>query len=107
MIGVTFRYAGEIVEVRISNDKVYFRTLTSLQFSDISGLKLNKAGVLKEFPELKDEKDWKKITQERFKEKIKNMDNEYQRMQYVIDDLSKHGYKAEYLQKEGFRPVRL
>jgi len=107
MIGVIFQYGSEVVEVRIMEDKVYFRTTQSPQFADISGIKLNKGGVLKEFPDLKDNDEWASIARERFKEKIKQMKTEEERVQYVIDDLTKYGYKATHLQKAGFRPVKL
>lgn len=107
MIGIIFKFNSEIVEVRIKDSNVFFRTSQSQQFATIEGIKLDKNGVVKEFPDLKDSKDWKKESIKRFKEKIKEMKTEKEQAQYVIDDLTKFGYQPLYLQKQGFRPVKL
>lgn len=107
MIGVIFQFVGETVMVRIEGTNVLFRTSRSIQFADISGIKLDKKGVFKEFPDLKDKEDWKEQAQERFKMKIKELKDEQERAQYVIDDLQKYGYVPLYTQKRGFRPVKI
>lgn len=107
MIGIIFSYANEVVEVRVDNSNVFFRTSNSQQFADITGLRLSKSGVIKEFPDLKDREDWKKIAQDRFKEKIKNLETEESRVEYIIKDLNKFGYVPRYMQKAGFRPVKI
>jgi len=107
MIGIIFVLGSETIEVRIQNSNVYFRTAQLQQFVDIGGLKLDKAGVIKEFPDLKDNKEWKEEVIKRFKEKIKKMKTETERVKYVIEDLSKHGYVPKYIQRAGFRPVKL
>jgi hypothetical protein len=105
MIGVIFQFGSEIVEVRVQDSNLFFRTQNSQQFGDISGLKLDRSGVMKEFPDLIDKEDWRKQAQDRLKEKIKQMKNEEERIKYVIEDLSKFGYKLYAMQKQGFRPV--
>lgn len=107
MIGIIFSYGTDTIEVRVQDKNVYFRTSQFQQFADIEGIKLDKNGVIKEFPELKNKKQWRKIAIEKFKEKIKKMKSEKERAQYIIDDLTKHGYIPQYLQREGFRPIRL
>lgn len=107
VVGVIFEFGGDIVEVRIQEKNVFFRTSQSQQWTTIDGLKLSKDGVFKEFPELKENKDWELIAKENFKDKIKKMKTEKERIIYVIEDLSKHGYKAKYYQKDGFRTVKL
>ena len=107
MIGVIFQFGSEIVEVRVQDSNLFFRNSNSPQFADISGLKLDKSGVIKEFPDLKDKEDWQKQARDRLKEKIKTMKDEQERVKYVIEDLSKFGYKPLYLQKQGFRPVKV
>jgi len=107
MIGIVFVLGSETVEVRIHDSNVYFRTAQLQQFADISGLKLDKAGTIKEFPDLKDNKEWKEEVIKRFKEKIKNMKTETEQVKYMIEDLSKHGYVPKYIQRAGFRPVKL
>lgn len=107
MIGAIFQYGSDTVEVRIVGTVVLFRTSQFQQFAEIDGLKLDRYGVMKEFPDLVDEKEWKKIAAQRFKDKIKKMETEKERMKYVIYDLTKFGYTPLYLQKQGFRPIKL
>lgn len=107
MIGVVFSFVNQTIEVRVVDKTVLFRSFPSTQFSDISGIKLDRPGVVKEFPDLINNPDWQKIARERFKDKIKKMDTEEQRIKYIIADLTKFGYKALYMQKQGFRPVKL
>ena len=107
MIGVIFSFGTEIVEVRVKDNNVFFRTSNSQTFGDIDGIKLDKSGVIKEFPDLKDKEDWMKQARIRFKEKIKNMKTEEEQVKYIISDLSLHNYKPYAIQKQGFRPVRI
>jgi len=107
MIGIIFDYTGEKIEVRVKDDLVLFRTSSFPSFTSINGLKLDKKGVIEEFPDLKDKENWKEEATKRFKEKIKQMKSEEERIQYIIKDLTKYGYKPLFLQKEGFRPIKL
>jgi len=107
MIGVIFKFGTETVEVRVQDTNVLFRTSQFQQFGTIDGLKLDKSGVIKEFPDLKDNKEWEKIARERFKQKIKKLKTEMERAKYIIKDLQKFGYQPIYLQKAGYRPVKL
>ena len=107
MIGVVFRFGGEFVEVRIKDNNVFFRTSQHIEFGDIDGLKLNKVGVLREFPDLKDKEEWQKQAKQRFKDKIKKMKTERERANYVIEDLRKHGYEPMHEQVQGFRPKKI
>lgn len=107
MIGVIFQFGTEIVEVRVKDNNVFFRNQNSPNFADIDGLKLDKYGVIKEHPDLKDKADWQRQARERFKDKIKNYKTEEERIRYIIDDLNKFGYVPLYMQKQGFRPVKI
>lgn len=107
MIGVIFSFGSETIEVRVVDNTVLFRSSTFAQWADISGIRLDKQGVIKEFPELKNREDWKDEAIKRFKEKIKKMDSEQEIVKYIITDLTKYGHKALYMQKSGFRPVKL
>ena len=106
-IGVVFSFGTEHIEVRIQDSNIFFRTSQFMQFGDIDGIRLDKTGTLKEFPDLKDNKEWEKIARERFKQKMKTFNTEMERVKYVILDLSKFGYKPEFLQRAGFRPIKL
>jgi len=108
MIGVIFKYGSEKVEVRIDKTNCYFRTG---QFGGalvpIDSIKIDKAGSIKEHPDLKDRDDWKEETIKRFKEKLKGQKTEMERIKYVIDELSKIGYKPIYIQETGHRPQKI
>lgn len=104
MIDIIFQFGNEIIFVRVNGNDVKFANSTyGSQWANIDGLKINKAGAIKEHEDLKDNPDWKKISIERFKSKIKSLDNDDKRVEYIIDDLSKHGYKPRYKKKSGYR----
>jgi len=108
MIGLIFQFASELIEVRIDKSTIYFRTAYSGgAFATIDNIKLSYSGVIKEHPDLKDNKDWQKETIKRFKDKIKTMETEERTAAYIIEDLKKYGYKPLYKQKKGFRPIKL
>jgi GTP1/Obg family GTP-binding protein len=108
MIGIVFQFASEVVEVRIDKTNIYFRnTNTNGAFATIDNMKLSYNGVIKEHPDLKDNKEWSKEAISRFKEKIKQMKTEKDTANYIISDLSKFGYKPIYAQRQGFRPISL
>jgi hypothetical protein len=108
MIDTIFQYGSEMVNVRIMDTNVLFMTNeTQGGFFPIERIKLDKTGCIKEHPDLKNDKEWKEKTIKRFKEKIKKLETEKQRMKYIIEDLSKHGYKSLYYQEQGFRKIKL
>jgi N-acetyl-anhydromuramyl-L-alanine amidase AmpD len=103
MIDIIFYYGTEIIFVRIDGTTINFSTSSNMTSSTIDGLRLNKEGVVKEFPDLKDNDNWKEEAVKRFKDKIKSLKNEDERCNYIIEDLKKHGYQAKIKQKAGFR----
>ncbi len=107
MIGVIFSKAGERLEIRVSDSSVYFRNSPRDTWADISGLSLKKKNVIEEFPDLKGDVDWKQKAIERFKDKIKSLPSETARIKYLTTDLESHGYIAEFMQREGHRPIKL
>ena len=108
MIGVLFEFGGQIIEVRINNTNCLFRTgQFGGGYAPIEGIHLSRTGVIKEFPDLKNNINWKKEAIKRFKDKIKGFSNEKQRMNYIIRDLTKQGYKPISMQESGKRLKRL
>ena len=108
MIGVIFQFGSDIVEVRVDGFNVLFRTQQfGGAFAPIDGLNISHAGVIKEFPDLDNNPDWKKEAINRFKEKIKLYATEKDRMDYIIQDLKRYGYIPLYWQEKGFRVKRL
>lgn len=108
VIGIIFQFASELLQVNIDGTNVLFRTSgTNGAWATIDNLKLDYAGVCREHPDLKDSKYWREEAIKRFKDKIKQMKTEKERVDYIIKDLNKFGYKGLYTQKQGFRPVKL
>ena len=105
---VMFDFAGDYILVRVNNNRVSFsNSKYGNQMATIEGLKLDKNGVLKEWPDLKDKEDWKETAIKRFKEKIRSMQTESEVCEFIIYDLQKYGYKPLYRQKNGFRRQKL
>lgn len=107
MIGVVLQLASEIVEVRVSENNINFRTGSSQAWATIEGLQLSHSGVLKEFPDLEGDPEWRVKAVNRFKEKVNSFRTEEQKIDYIVEDLAKHGYTPKYKQKQGHRPERL
>jgi hypothetical protein len=108
MIGVIFKFGTEVIEVRVEDVNVSFRTSQfGVAFAPIEGLQLNRLGVIKEFPDLEDNPEWRQEAIKRFKEKIKKLKTEKKRIDYIVEDLGKYGYKPVHMQRAGHRPVKL
>lgn len=108
MIEAIFQLASEIILIRVAGNSVGFANSTyGATFSTIEGLKLSKSGVIKEFPDLKDKENWKEEAIKRFRKKIASLPTERQKMNYIIEDLKKHGYKPKWEQVYGYRRRRL
>jgi hypothetical protein len=108
MIELMFELGNEIVLVMIRGTTVLFgNTSFGKQLADISGLKLNYAGVVREFPDLELRNDWREEAIKRFKDKICSMDNEEEISKYIIEELKKSGYKPKAKRRDGFRPIKL
>lgn len=104
MIGIIFRFGNEIVEVRLKDDNLFFRTSNSgTAFYAFKDLQLSKEGVIKEFPFLKDDIEWKAKAVELFRNKLASFVTERERVDYVVKDLQKYGYVPLYMQREGHR----
>ena len=105
MIGVIMEFAGDIVEIRVDGTNVWFRNSTfGSQYGKLEHMQLSRQGIITEFPDLANDSQWKSKAIERFNEKIKGMRTEEERVNYIIEDLRKHGYIPKFKQKSGFRP---
>lgn len=104
MISVMFKFAGEYVLITILGSKVYFsNSKYGSKQTTIEYLQLDKKGVIKEFPDLAKNSNWRDEAIKRFKDKISSMKTEEERVEYIINDLTKYGYVPMYKQKNGFR----
>jgi len=105
MIDLIFFRGPEIAFVSINGHSIGFaNSLSGDKFSSFKGLKLNKEGCLREFPDLKGREDWKEEVNKRFNKKIKKMKTEEEICQYITVELSKQGYRLKKKQRAGFRP---
>ena len=104
MIEILFSFGNETILVKVDGNNVKFSNSNfGAVESDISGLKLSHEGVIREFPNLKDDVNWKSKAIQRFKDHIKSLRTEEDKASYIINDLKKSGYTARYKQKIGFR----
>lgn len=101
MIGVIFQQGMDFFRVNIRGNSIIFSD--GLKETNLGGLKLNYSGVIKEFPDLKNDDNWKHKAIERFKEKIKSFKTEEEKADYIIRDLKKFGFIPKYKQKQGHR----
>jgi len=104
-IRAVFRLGGELVSTIVDGTNVMFLDSNGV-VTTIEGLKISKSGVIKEFPELENNEEWRKIAIERFKEKIKGFNNELEKTMYIKEELSKFGYEPKFFQRAGFRPEK-
>jgi len=108
MIDLTFQFGGEMILIKIEGNSVTFgSTDQGAQMAPIDGLKIDKKGVIKEFPDLKGNPEWRIEAIKRFKEKIRQMKTERNKADYIISDLKKFGYIPKRIQINGRRPENI
>lgn len=106
MIKGFFNIAGDMIIVEVDNNILSFWDSNTQQASTIEGLKLNRAGVVKEHPDLENDDEWRKKAIQRLKEHMKKFDTEDEKMDYVKKELTKHGYEPKFKQRAGWRPTK-
>lgn len=108
---LTFIKGTEPIVVRVKGRELYFAKVQGgrTMFAPIEGLRLNPAGIVKEFPDLEGKPiiEIKKAAIKRFKEHIKSLNSLNDIRNYLQKDLVKHGYKLIMVQRNGFRPERV
>lgn len=108
MIELMFSLGNECIIVKIDKNKVLFGNSTfGNQMVDISRIKLDYAGVCREFPDLELSNNWREEAVLRFKEKLKSFKSENETSDYIIDELTRHGYVPKSKRRDGFRPIKL
>ena len=104
MIEILMKFGSEVILVKIVGNSVFFgNTSYGARMANIEGLKLSYDGVVKEFPDLRDDSNWHQEAIDRFKEKISSFKNEEEISNYVITDLKKFGYVPWKINKGGYR----
>ena len=108
MIDLIFYFGNDIVFIRVRGNSVMFaNSAQGAQWSPIDGLRLSKAGVVKEFPDLEFDADWHDVAIRRFKNKLTKLSNEKAVADYIINDLKNFGYVPKFYQEQGFRKRRI
>ena len=103
MINATFKLGGELVSVKVEGNNLAFFDIGTGQITTLEGIRFSKAGVLKEFPDLEGDDNWKKKALDRLKEHMKKKETEWEKMLYIKEELNKFGYDALYYQRAGHR----
>ena len=106
MILGNFQLGGDQIEIIVDKENIMFRDTSSGTTTTVHGLRLSKSGVIKEHPDLKDDEDWRKKALDRLKEHVKKIKTEDKKMNYIKDELSKHGYTPLFKQRAGWRPQK-
>lgn len=105
MIDVLMKFGTEIIFIRVNGHNVLFASSTERnKMTSIDGLRLSYDGVIKEFPELKDNPNWRIEAIAKFKDKLKSLENEDAVTNFIVNDLSKFGYVPFKKMKIGHRP---
>jgi len=107
MRDLIFKFGTDLVAIKIENKKLQFCKLQGgyIKYSPIEGLKMSIPGILKEFPDLKDEDEEtiRRTAIKRFKKHVMGLKTEVEIQEYLQKDLKKHGYELKYLKRPGFR----
>ena len=103
----TFQFGSDILIVEVDTNNVMFLDGATGMLAPIEGLRINRAGVIKQFPDLEQDENWRKKAIERFKEHIAKMPTEDTKIAYVVTELKTHGYIPLFKQKNGWRPEKI
>lgn len=108
MIDLFFQYLNEYILVRIDGKNILFgNTAYKGQMATIDGLQLSMEGAIKEFPDLKNNINWREEAIKRFKDKIEKLSSEQDISEYIINDLKNYGYIPKLKQRAGFRVEKI
>ena len=108
MIDLIFYFGTEIIFVRVRMSSIMFANSSQgNQWCPIDGLRLSEIGVKKEFPDLKNDSEWKSKAIQKFKDKVSDMETEKEIAEYIIADLKKFGYEPKFWQEAGYRKRRI
>lgn len=105
MIKGTMSFAGEASNIIVDGNNLMFND-TSGKITTIEGLRIDRSGVIKEFPDLENDDEWRKKAIERLKEHMRKIETEKEKLDYVKSELEKFGWVALFKQQAGFRPVK-
>lgn len=111
-LGFKHDITGDLMAIEITGSKDLLFTINQrgmYQVATIKGLKLSPSGIIKEHPDLKG-KPLEVIRQQaiiRLKEKIKSFKDYNGIKDYLRDDLKKHNWTLNLVQRKGHRPIKI
>lgn len=105
MINSILEFAGKVIEVKVENGNLSFKSDNLGGYYPIENIKLSKDGCIKEHPDLKDNPEWRTESIKRLKEHISKINDDNKIMDYVIFELCKIGYNFLSKQRSGFRTI--
>lgn len=103
---ILFKFGGDLIETVWSEQGLMFYDPSSNMWTSPEGLRITKTGVIKEFPDLENDDEWKKKALQRLKDHIKSLKTEDEIQNYIINELIKYGYEPMCIQKAGHRPKK-
>ena len=87
MIDVLMKFGGDVILIKVEGNKVLFgNTSQGARMATIDGMNLSYDGVVREFPELKDNRNWRIEAISKFKDKIRELKDEDKIVKYVIEE---------------------
>ena len=103
-------YKAQVTVVTTTGNKITrFAQIVNgvVKVTPLEGLYFSPAGIVKEFPDLKDKsiKEMRKIALERFKKHLEGFKTEKETIDYLINELEKHGNKCILITRRGHRPI--
>lgn len=107
MIDLIFSHGTELILVKVKGSSILFgSTIYGAKMAPIDGIKLDYNGTIREFPDLKDDLDWREKAVQRFKDHISTFNGDEEKIaEYIVYELRTKGYLPKWKQKAGFRPV--
>lgn len=105
MIDMILAHNLKVYKISVNNKKpvIYFR---GKMLPLIESVKLDYDGVIKEYPELKDNPEWREEIIRKFYKKCNDYNSDEEVCGYIVEDLKKWGYKLISVSRRGFRPKK-
>ena len=96
---------GDVRMMRIDGRNImFFQVMNGVMIqSPMEGLRFVYSEVIKEFPDLKDNTDWKMEAIKRVKKKISSLSSELAVYDFIVEDFKKYNYVVIARQRFGFR----
>ncbi len=102
----TFQFGNDMIECILDGNNLMFMDISTGMITTPEGLRISKDGVTKQFPDLRNDDEWKKKAIERLKEHMKKFDTGEKKLSYIKGELVRYGYTPLFKQRAGWRPEK-